>query len=129
MKRTPHGGIIHSSKKLMPWRELVAWQAQEAWQEKPADCPVALHLLFKFSRPKGHYGTGKNSMVLKPSSPARHIKKPDLDKLIRAIEDALDGVIYVDDSRVDEVHARKEYCELEEAQGVLIVVEIFEKGA
>lgn len=36
-------------------------------------------------------------------------KKPDPDKMLRAIFDALTGVVYNDDSQIVDLHLRKEY--------------------
>jgi Holliday junction resolvase RusA-like endonuclease len=62
-----------------------------------ADEPVSLHLLFVMPRPK----------VPQFDQPA---VKPDLSKLVRAVEDALqDAALYTNDSRIVELHARKEF--------------------
>ncbi len=39
-----------------------------------------------------------------------HTKKPDLDKLARALKDALKGVLYHDDAQVVVLLARKVYA-------------------
>ena len=38
-------------------------------------------------------------------------KKPDLDNVIKAVLDALNGVAYKDDSRIVRIEARKEYSD------------------
>lgn len=38
-------------------------------------------------------------------------KKPDLDKMIRSVKDALTGIFYVDDSQVVELRASKQYSD------------------
>jgi Holliday junction resolvase RusA-like endonuclease len=48
-----------------------------------------------------------------------HTKKPDLDKLLRALKDALKGVIYRDDSQVVRVVTSKDYSP---APGVIVTV-------
>ena len=62
-------------------------------------------------RLKGHYGTGKNAGTLKPSAPLFHTSKPDLDKLVRCIKDALTGIAWKDDAQVSLVCATKVYDE------------------
>lgn len=62
--------------------------------------PIGLRMTFTMPRPKSHYGTGKNATVLKPSAPKYHTSKPDRGKLARAVEDALTGIAYLDDSQV-----------------------------
>ena len=53
-----------------------------------------------FTRPKSHYGTGKNSGTLKPSAPAYHIITPDHDNLVKFYGDAMTGIVYHDDKQI-----------------------------
>lgn len=71
----------------------------------------ALEVTFTFQmpRPSGHFGSGKNKGVLKASAPRFHITKPDVDKLSRAVLDALTGVIWKDDSQVTTKLVRKRF--------------------
>jgi Holliday junction resolvase RusA-like endonuclease len=49
--------------------------------------------------------------------------RPDLTSLVRPAEDALTGIVWVDDSQVCEVRAQKRYVREGEAPGVTITVE------
>lgn len=40
-----------------------------------------------------------------------HIVKPDLDNVLKAVGDALNGVVYEDDSQIIDCHIRKAYAE------------------
>lgn len=96
--------------KQKPWASMISYCAQEA------GCAISqgairIGLQFVMPRPKAHYGTGKNASILKGSAPVRHTSKPDLDKLIRCVKDALTGVAWKDDSQVCEVEAGKKYGE------------------
>lgn len=71
------------------------------------DVPVSVGVDFLIVRPKSHYGTGRNATVLKASAPERPASRPDVDKLARAVLDALKGTAYADDGQVVELHARK----------------------
>jgi Holliday junction resolvase RusA-like endonuclease len=85
-----------------------------AWRHRPESLltgPVVMNLTFYFARPKGHFGTGRNSHLLKNSAPKHHIIKPDTTKVTRAVEDALTGVIWKDDSQVVDQHIKKRYAE------------------
>lgn len=119
------------SKKQKPWMAKVSVAARQYIDKEMSFCesdmfytptrkPVRLTLNFCFLRPKSHYGTGKNIENVKHSAPTHHTKKPDLTKLIRAVEDALTGVVWVDDSQVIEQFTRKSYSDCE---GVWIEVE------
>jgi crossover junction endodeoxyribonuclease RusA len=77
--------------------------------------PVSVRLTFVMPRPSG-------MPKRKPTPP--HTKRPDVDKLLRAVLDALTsaGVLH-DDCQVVEQHAVKRYAELDETPGCLIHVQ------
>jgi crossover junction endodeoxyribonuclease RusA len=50
------------------------------------------------------------------------IRRPDVDKLSRAVGDALSGVCWRDDSQVVDLHATKRLAERDEIPGVLIQI-------
>ncbi|MDX3239753.1 RusA family crossover junction endodeoxyribonuclease [Streptomyces sp. ME03-5709C] len=105
-KRHVGGGrIVESSAKVKPWEETVAWRAIEARTKvrgwRPLLGAVELSMVFTLARPKSHYGTGRNSHLLLPSAPARPDVRPDLDKYVRATQDALQTAkIIRDDGQV-----------------------------
>lgn len=112
-KRHVGGGrLIESSKHVAPWRTAVAWHAAQVYDGAPLAGPVVLRLEFVMPRPTS---TPKRS-----TPPA--IRKPDLDKLIRAVDDALSGVVWRDDSLVVDLHATKRLAELDEQPGMRIRV-------
>ena len=51
------------------------------------------------------------------------IKRPDFDKLIRAVCDALTEIIYTDDAAITHIDAYKRLAEPNETPGVHITVE------
>jgi len=106
------GGVIvapANSKNQKQWMSDVKKFAQQNDDFELIRGPVKLTIRFIFSRPKSHYGSGKNAEVLKKSAPQWHIKKPDLTKLVRCTEDALKGVIWLDDSQVVSQDVFKDY--------------------
>jgi crossover junction endodeoxyribonuclease RusA len=83
------------------WRRDVAAAAAEAMGgAAPLSEPLQVRIMFFLPRPKAHYGTGKNEGVLKRSAPVAPATKPDIDKLTRAVLDALTGVVFRDDAQV-----------------------------
>ena len=95
--------------KQKPWASIISYTAQQIIKEK-IDGPVRISLIFIMPRLKSHYGSGKNSTVMKPSAPLWHVAKPDLDKLVRCVKDALTGIAWHDDSQVAEIAlGRKQY--------------------
>ena len=103
-------GIVVSTKesnpKAEPWMAAVRAVAYRTMLESGYGIvnvgPVKLTGVFYFARPKSHYGTGRNIGTIKGSSPVDHVQAPDLCKLIRAVEDAMSGVVYRDDSQVNQ---------------------------
>lgn len=85
---------------LEAWRQEVGWAARRVYTGPLWEGPVFMFCLLIVPRPHGHYGTGKNAHVLKPSAPVYPGTKPDSFKLVRAIEDAMSGVVYADDSQI-----------------------------
>lgn len=92
--------LIEQSKRVKPWRRHVADAAALARPAELMDGPLVADMVFTFARPKGHFGTGRNAGVLKPTAPAAPAVAPDLSKLARSTEDALTGIVWRDDSRV-----------------------------
>lgn len=95
------------------WRQDVRDAAQDAWGDRgPIDGPVCVRIDFVMPRPAS---TPKRS-----TPPA--IRKPDGDKLERAVWDALTHVVWVDDSRVIEWGGSKRLAEIGETPGARIRV-------
>ena len=82
---------------------------QTVLHRPPLDGPLRLRAVFVFPRPATHFGTGRNAGRLKPSAPVYCRTRPDVDKLLRAIGDAITGVVFRDDARVVDVAAEKHY--------------------
>jgi Holliday junction resolvase RusA-like endonuclease len=71
--------------------------------------PLEVEITFWRARPKSHYGTGKNRDLVKDTAPAYPTVKPDVDKLSRAVLDALTGIAWKDDAQVISKSVRKRY--------------------
>lgn len=106
-----HGVLLESSKTLPAWRRHVKTTLAEAMDGPPFDAPVLVSLTFLMPRPAAHHRGGRRGNVLRPDAPKLPTTRPDLDKLIRAVLDAATGVVWVDDSRVVDISARKRYVD------------------
>lgn len=92
---------LDMNKKSKPWMESVRDNASVFWGDKDLITgPVVLTAQFFFTRPKSHFGTGRNAHTLKASAPKRHSQSPDLAKLLRSLEDGITGAIWRDDKQV-----------------------------
>lgn len=101
-------------KKLKAWRWLVTSNARELVEPGGEHLPAAVLLVFTLPRPKYHYGTGRNAGTLKERYESAGMdKKPDIDKLARAVLDGLTdaGNVFRDDSQVTKLVAIKTYGE------------------
>lgn len=107
------GVMIESSKAVGPWRTVVAWTAAQAHRGAPADGALAVHVEFVMPRP---------ARLPKRLPTPPHTSKPDTDKLLRAVGDALTAVVWRDDSQVVDLHGVKRYAELDEQPGARIRV-------
>jgi crossover junction endodeoxyribonuclease RusA len=119
--------IVDDSKRSRPWKRDVAKTAAAAMAGRQLlDGPLELQVRFYVPRPKGHFGTGRNAGVVKASAPEFPTVKPDVTKLLRAVEDAMTGVIYRDDAQVVKQVAVKLYGE--PARCVVAVAQIAAQG-
>jgi crossover junction endodeoxyribonuclease RusA len=114
--------MVESSRELGPWREWVALAAHNAMLAAGADPfvgAVAVGLEFVLPRPK--------STPKRRTPPA--IKRPDLDKVTRAVLDAITGVVLLDDAQVVDLRVSKRLAGVGKTPGVTITVEQTEKGS
>lgn len=119
--------IVHESAKgLAAWRATATTtiRAQrEHARHQTLTGPVRTEITFYLPRPKSHWGTGANAGTLKPSAPAHPTRKPDLDKLERALNDALSTAeAWGDDAQVIMSHTAKLYEHPDQSPGVWITV-------
>ena len=102
--------VRDSAKGAASWKRTVAQVAGVEMADKPLlTGPLQLIVNFYLPRPKGHYGTGKNAERVKDGAPRFPIVKPDTTKLVRAAEDACNGICWRDDAQVVTQVARKRY--------------------
>lgn len=119
-------GFGASAKALREWEAIVRAYARAELDGRPplfVGQAVLLVITFFLPRPASHYGTGRNAGVLRASSPAYPISKPDYDKLARSTSDALTAIVWDDDSRVVEALIRKRFAPIGEEPGATIVVD------
>lgn len=102
---------VPASDKTKPWMNTVTFFARQEYKGPLLMGPLKLAIEFRLLRTKGHYGTGRNAGTVKPSAPTYSSTRPDLTKLTRALEDALKGITWRDDSQVCIQETRKIYVD------------------
>jgi crossover junction endodeoxyribonuclease RusA len=112
-RRTWH----REGERLTAWRSLVALYAQASMTTDPWECPVLLVLDIRMPRPPSHL---RKDGALRLRAPQHHTSPPDLDKLLRAVMDALTGVVYRDDAQVVRTILSKSYADNTLAAGASI---------
>lgn len=103
-----HGGrayITSANPKMKPYRHTLTQVASDTMEQIGNSLPL-------FPRPEAVNVSVVWTLEKPKSTPKKVVyptKKPDADKLLRAVLDSLTGVAYEDDSQVVRVSARKEY--------------------
>lgn len=78
---------------------------------KPLESVLELKIIFFFRRPKSHYGTGKNSEILRKNAPKYMNRTPDIDNLVKFYLDAMNGIFFKDDRQIISLISEKRYCD------------------
>ena len=110
--------VTAANAKTKPWQAQIASIAAKElhWRGGVWTGPIYLTVCFYLPRPKSL-----------PKKVLYHLKKPDLDKLLRAVKDALTGIAYLDDAQVVTTHCTKIYA-MGEQTGAHIYVERLMEG-
>lgn len=96
-KRTGKSQLIPHNKGEPGWAKAVAWRAKSIMKgAKPFDGPCRLTVWLYLEKPK------------KPSHP--YPVRPDGDKALRSVCDALSGIVYADDKQVVDMRVTKEWA-------------------
>lgn len=99
--------VTDSNPKVGAWKKTVAQTAQKAYRRAPLSGALAVSFRFFRERPEGHYSkTGLNKKGRTTPYPAT---KPDVLKCARAVEDALTGIVWVDDALIVGEYLSKEW--------------------
>jgi Holliday junction resolvase RusA-like endonuclease len=94
---TPGDHPIHA------YRAAVAAAARAAGAEPTDAAPITLIVDLVFARPKSHY----RKAGLRADAPK--LPRPDCSNVLKGIEDALNGVAWVDDTQVGKVIVEKTF--------------------
>lgn len=96
-----------------------AAMVESAFPMPAPDDALALTVVIVRKRPSAHLRTGRNAGVVKDwALGLRPTSRPDTTKLVRAIEDALTGILWRDDSQVVEHRLHKVFGDQFDGRGV-----------
>lgn len=106
--------VTSTNPKVKQWERVVALGGVQARGAGvlPASCAIDLEVEFFLPRPL---------KFAKRAAPP-HITRPDTDKLLRAVGDALTGVLWEDDGQIVKLTATKAYAELGDTPKAVITV-------
>lgn len=108
-------GRPYTPDKTRVWELIIGAYAQEHKPKELWTGPITCDLVFRLPKPKAHP---------KHRNP-RHIKKPDLDNLIKSLKDSLEGIIYKGDQQIFCLSAEKRYSD---TPGVNIKLELVDRN-
>ncbi len=95
--------------KTVAYEGLVAMAAQQAMKgAAPLSCPCALEVEAVFAIPASF---SKSKRAAAMSGELRPTKKPDIDNVLKAVADGMNGVAWVDDVQAVDVRLLKRYGE------------------
>ena len=104
---------VYDPENSREWKAQVRWLARQEYPGGVLTGPIRLVLMFALPRPKSL-----------PKKITEHTKRPDCSNLAKAVEDALRGVLYHDDSQITWLTIIKSYVheDGEKSPGVRITV-------
>ncbi len=98
----------YTDKKTTSYEDLVRFHANIAMVDlAPLESAVAVYIYIKLAVPKS-YSKKRTEACL--SGLERPIKKPDWDNVAKSICDAINGIVYIDDTQIVDAHVTKVYA-------------------
>lgn len=96
---TPQKTVNHEEYVKLMWM-------QQHGNKEPSVGPLNAVITFNFEPPKSYTKTKRKSAI----EGVWHVKKPDIDNLIKTVTDALNGLAYKDDSQIVSMQIFKQYA-------------------
>jgi Holliday junction resolvase RusA-like endonuclease len=106
--------IEKASATVRGWQDAMRDAMRADSPEVPWSCPVVLHISIRMARPKGHWKRDGVTLSKAGAESLFPTRKPDGDKVARAVADCGTGIWYRDDSQVVIWKIRKLWAEHEE---------------
>jgi len=90
----------YTPQATVDYERLVGWQCRSVYKGKPLTQALKLTVRVFFKLPK---------RTVKEKGDW-HTSRPDLDNIVKIIEDSLNGIAYEDDSQIVKVEATKQWA-------------------
>ena len=110
-KRAGHrsiGGttIVYDKQKME--KEQFRWWFKSKFKKEPFTCPLKAEFIFNMPIPKSVSRRVRQEML---RGEFHHMKKPDIDNLVKFYFDAMNGLAYHDDAQIFETYLKKQYSD------------------
>ena len=100
----------YTPKKTVDYEDVIRENAKIAMgTSEPLEAPLSVLLMFGMPIPAS---TPKKALEGYLNGSVKHTKKPDLDNLAKAVLDAMNGVVYLDDNQICRLTIEKKYSKL-----------------
>jgi len=97
----------YTPEKTRTYETLIKDAAIEAMgASEPLETPVSLYLYIRAPIPKSY---SKKKIADCLNGFEKPIKKPDASNVLKSVEDAMNGVVYKDDTQIVNIHVTKVY--------------------
>jgi Holliday junction resolvase RusA-like endonuclease len=114
---------MYDPKESREYKEYVALIARQYAPKKPIEGALSVNIKIYRQIPKS---TTKKDRALFLAGIKRPVVKSDTSNYVKGIEDALNGIIYKDDSQIVDLYAAKYYSDNPRVE--ISVKEIFAEG-
>lgn len=118
--RVTRTGHAYTPQKTRDYESAVKLAYMEAVKDKPYEkgVPLILSLGCAYPIPKNDSRKKRAEKLCGTTKPT---VKPDLSNVLKAVEDALNGIAYADDAQITELHVTKYYSEF---PGIEVLIEV-----
>jgi len=96
----------YTPTKTRNYEDLIKVAATQAMTEPPIATPISVFVYIAVPVPVSYSKQRKFDCLARREKPT---KKPDIDNVAKCFLDAMNGIVYVDDSQVVSLHVTKEY--------------------
>jgi Holliday junction resolvase RusA-like endonuclease len=99
---------IYTDKQTLTYEAMIATFAKQAMGgTEPLKTPVSVFLYVRLPIPQSYPKKRREACLNGAEKPC---KKPDIDNIAKTYLDAMNGVIFVDDTQVIDLHVKKLYA-------------------